>query len=271
MDLRYVEANGLRFAYLGEGTGPLVLLMHGFPDTARTWDHIRPLIAAKGFRAVSPFMRGYHPTAIPEKDTDQETLGRDVLALIRALGESSAILIGHDWGATAVYAAAAFEPARVQKLFVVAIPHPATVRVTPALLWGIHHFITNKLPGAPARFAAKGFAALPKVYRRWSPTWNPSPEELDAVRECLSHPASLDAAFGYYRKLSFLVPAHLKKPIAVPTVAFAGMDDPAVTIGDYRRAAKMFSKGYVVEEIRGGHFLHREYPEVFAERLLSHL
>ena len=84
--IHFVEANGLKFAYLEEGSGPLVLMLHGFPDTAHTWDDLRPRIAANGYRAVSPFMRGYHPSAIPDRDTDQETLARDPLALIEALG-----------------------------------------------------------------------------------------------------------------------------------------------------------------------------------------
>ena len=63
--LHFVDANGLKFAYLEEGTGPLVLMLHGFPDTAHTWDDLRSRIAATGYRAVSPFMRGYHPTADP--------------------------------------------------------------------------------------------------------------------------------------------------------------------------------------------------------------
>ena len=74
-DVRFVEANGLRFAYLEEGTGPLVLLMHGFPDTARTWDDLRPRIAAKGYRVVSPFTRGYRPTGIPDRDADAGGVG----------------------------------------------------------------------------------------------------------------------------------------------------------------------------------------------------
>ena len=69
-DVRHIEANGLRFAYLEEGRGPLVLLLHGFPDTPHSWDHVRPRIAARGFRAVSPWLRGYAPTAIPARDTD---------------------------------------------------------------------------------------------------------------------------------------------------------------------------------------------------------
>ena len=77
-----VEANGLTFHYFEEGEGPLVLLMHGFPDTAHTWDDVRPALAAAGYRAVSPFTRGYAPTGAPETDTDSRTMGEDVLALI---------------------------------------------------------------------------------------------------------------------------------------------------------------------------------------------
>ena len=65
--MEHVDANGIRFAFLSEGEGPLVLLFHGFPDTAHTWDHVMPRIAAKGYRAVAPFLRGYHPTEIPSK------------------------------------------------------------------------------------------------------------------------------------------------------------------------------------------------------------
>src|SRR6202161_4476444 len=118
--INFIDANGLRFAYLEEGSGPLVLLLHGFPDTAHTWDDLRPRIAAKGYRAVSPYMRGYQPTAIPARDADQETLARDPLALIDALGASEAVVIGHDWGASAAYGAAALGPDRVKKLFVLA-------------------------------------------------------------------------------------------------------------------------------------------------------
>jgi pimeloyl-ACP methyl ester carboxylesterase len=128
-----------------------------------------------------------------------------------------------------------------------------------------------KLPGAPDRFAAGDFAALRPIYKRWSPTWSPSDEDLAAIRECFSNPASLNAAFGYYRKLSFLMPDYMKRPITVPTVVFAGADDPVVSAEDYRRASTMFSNGYTVEEVPGGHFMHLEHPALFAERFLGHL
>jgi pimeloyl-ACP methyl ester carboxylesterase len=269
--LRHVEANGLRFAYLEEGEGPLVLLIHGFPDTAHTWDDVRPRLAAKGYRAVSPFTRGYAPTAIPDRDADAKTLATDVVALIEALGEKSAIVIGHDWGAAAAYGAASLAPGRVSALFVLAIPHPATLRPAPSKVWGVRHFLTYKLPGAAARFAANDFAALRQIYRRWSPAWTPEDSEFDAVRTCFAQPGSLDAAFGYYRALSFLPPDFLTTQISVDTVVFAGLHDPLADPSDYRRGARMFTGKYVVEEVPGGHFLHREHPEAFATRLLAHL
>jgi pimeloyl-ACP methyl ester carboxylesterase len=269
--IHFVDANGLNFGYLEEGTGPLVLMLHGFPDTAHTWDGLRSRIAAKGYRAVSPFMRGYRPTAIPDRDADQETLAHDAIALIDALGATEAVVIGHDWGASAAYGAAALAPERVKKLFVLAIPHPATLKPTLKKLWGVRHFATYKLPGAPKRFARNDFAALPAIYRRWSPSWSPDPSEFDAVRSSFSDGASVNAAFGYFRKLSPVPSASLKKRISVPTVVFAGLDDPVADPADYRHAARMFTGDYLVEEVDGGHFMHREHPDAFAERLLKHL
>ena len=270
-EIRHVEANGLRFAYLEAGHGPLVLLLHGFPDTARSWDHARPRIAAKGYRAVSPWMRGYAPTAIPDRDTDTETIGRDALALIEALGERSAIVVGHDWGAAAAYAAATLEPARVKQLVVLCIPHPATLKPSPAKLWAARHFLAYKLPGATARFARNDFAALPALYKRWSPSWTPAADEFAPVRATFSEPASLEAAFGYYRKLRLRAERFMHKKIDVPTVTFAGRQDPFVQPADFVAARRMFTSDYVVEEMPGGHFMHREHPDEFAAKLLAHL
>ncbi len=126
-----IAANGLRFACLAEGPedGPLALLFHGFPDTAHTWSDLLPRLAARGLRAVAPFLRGYHPTSIPaDGDYSALALGRDVLGLIEALGRAQATVIGHDWGAYASYAAANLAPERVTRLVTAAIPHPRAGR-----------------------------------------------------------------------------------------------------------------------------------------------
>ncbi|MEO7735419.1 MAG: alpha/beta hydrolase [Kofleriaceae bacterium] len=269
--IHHVEANGLRFAYLEQGTGPLVLLLHGFPDTPHSWDDVRPRIAAKGYRVVAPWTRGYAPTAIPERDADLETLARDVLGLIEALGERAAIVIGHDWGAAAAYAAASLEPARIAQLVAIAIPHPASLTPTPRQVWGVRHFLAYKLPGAARRFAANDFAAMTALCQRWAPTWDLTAEELAPVRAVFAQPGSLDAAFGYYRELRFRPQAFFRASIPAPTVVFAGLDDPMITPAHYRAAARKFTGGYVVEEMRGGHFMHREHPDEFAAKLLPHL
>jgi pimeloyl-ACP methyl ester carboxylesterase len=163
-----------------------------------------------------------------------------------------------DWrsGAAAAYGAAALGPERVKKLFAIGIPHPAALKPSLKKLWGARHFAAYKLPGAPDRFARNDFAALPAIYRRWSPAWNPDPTEFDAVRASFSNRASLNAAFGYYRKLSPIATASLKARIPVPVVVFAGLDDPIVKPTDYRGASRQDA---------------REHPELFAERLLAYL
>lgn len=267
-----VQANGIRFAYLEEGEGPLVLLLHGFPDTARSWDFLRPKLAQKGYRAVSPWLRGYAPTEIPMRDTDGRTLGEDVAALIGALTNTGkAIVIAHDWGASAAYTAAALYPEKIEKLFVVGIPHPGAIKPSFGKVWGVRHFFAFKIPGAAKRFAKDDFAALPDIYKRWSPAWSPPASEFDDVRETFSNFASLEAAMGYYRKLPLTPPSYFKKKIAVDTVAFAGTDDPIVDPDDYRAAERMFTGEYTVETMPGGHFMHREHPDTFADLLLKHL
>src|SRR5208283_1922938 len=101
-----IRANGLKFAYVAEGNGPLVILLHGFPDNANTWSHQLPALAAAGFHAVAPFLRGYAPSEIPRDGYyDKATLATDVAELIRALGGGRQVhLVGQDWGAIIAYA-----------------------------------------------------------------------------------------------------------------------------------------------------------------------
>src|SRR3954465_5483310 len=103
-----VEANGVTYGYLADGPedGPLALCLHGFPDSAWTWRHLLPELAAAGYRAVAPFLRGYAPTSIPDDGLYQSgAVASDAIALHAALGGGDdAVVIGHDWGALAAYA-----------------------------------------------------------------------------------------------------------------------------------------------------------------------
>jgi pimeloyl-ACP methyl ester carboxylesterase len=268
-ELRYLTANGVRFAYLEEGAGPLVLLVHGFPDTAHTWDDVRPALAGAGFRAVSPYTRGYFPTAVPADGRyDSVTLGRDVLAWIDALGERQAIVVGHDWGASAAYVAAALGPERVRFLVTVAIPHPASLRPSPRLIWGARHMILFQRANAEAKVRANDFAHVDELVRRWSPAWNVPAGETAPVKEAFGHPESLTAALGYYRALTLRPPPALRQRITVPSAVFSGADDGILRLQDYERARRWYAAPHEIVHMPGGHFLHREHPARFISELL---
>ena len=269
--LRFVEANGIRFGYRQWGDGPLVLLFHGFPDTADTWDVLGPKIGAAGFRAVAPFMRGYAPSSIPKRDTTSRDLGEDVLALIVALGEKSARLVGHDWGAEAVYAAIGLGPEKVSKLVTVGVPHRARLKITPALAWGLRHFGPLQWPGALGRYARNDFAMTDHLCNRWSPTWRFTPADLEPVKNAFAAPGSLNAALGYYRGSSVFLPSFMKQPTRVPTLCVFGTEDPALTAADFEGTRSFFEGGLTLAPISGGHFCHRESPDSALEAIIPFL
>jgi pimeloyl-ACP methyl ester carboxylesterase len=260
-DVNFIDANGLRFGYLEAGRGPLVLLLHGFPDTAHTWDRALTALADAGFRAVAPCMRGYHPTAVPANgDYETETLAKDVVALIAALGEQNAVVVGHDWGASAAYGAAATAPERVRQLVVLAIPHPKAVTPTPRMLWKVRHFYALRGKRAAEMAARDDFAYLDELWRRWSPRWDVPADETTHVKAAFREPGSLEAACAYYRTIGVRLPRVYSLPITVPTVAFAGESD-MITPRVYEKARHHFTSSYEVVQVPGGHFAHREHPE----------
>jgi pimeloyl-ACP methyl ester carboxylesterase len=276
--LKYIEANGLRFAYFEEGTGPLVLLLHGFPDTAHTWDKVRPALAAAGFRAVSPFMRGYAPTEVPRVEAfDADTLGRDALALIEALGENQAVLVGHDWGASASFSAAGLMPNRILKLITIGFPHPLSLTTMPFyfwpfVLWGCRHFFWLSRQRAVESVKAGDFAYLDKLVQRFSPAWNVPPGETDAVKKVFATAGSLEAALGYYRAAKgpgLPTPAQRTK-VSVPSVAFSGTEDP-VPLAAFEGALKCYLDSYKIVRMPGGHSVHREHTSQFVRELLQAL
>ena len=264
-----IEANGLRFGYHSLGEGPLVLLLHGFPDTAKAWDAILAPVASAGFRAVAPYMRGYAPTQAPDTDASSDDLGADVVGLIDAFEADSAIVVGHDWGGAAAYAAAALAPERVSKLVAVALPHPAGFTPKISDLWPARHFLTFKRKSAPRKFIAKDFKGLREIYRRWSPQWDFTDADLADIKRCLSNPESLNAIFGYYRSLQRKPSDLMRRKISVPTTAIAGLTDGAVPLRAFREAESRFTGEYEVRELPGGHFPHREHPEEFTDVLLA--
>lgn len=268
MEPAFIEANGVRFGYLEQGKGPLVLFVHGFPDTAYTWDRTMEAVAAEGFRCVAPFTRGYWPTEAKEP-YDSDTLGADLIALIEALGEQQAIVVGHDWGASASYAAAGSRPERVKMLVTLAIPHPKSLKPNPFTLWKIRHFFTLGGKNGPAKARKNNFAYIDELWHRWSPTWKDLPaSEIAPVKEAFSHDGCTEAACAYYAQVKFRDrPKGHRGNIKMPAVAFAGTDD-IIEPRQFEKARHCYDASYEVVQVPGGHFMHREHPQEFITELV---
>jgi pimeloyl-ACP methyl ester carboxylesterase len=122
---RFVEANGIRMHIAEQGEGPLVLLAHGFPELWYNWRHILPALAAAGYHAVAPDMRGYGQTDAPPNTSDytQLQIAGDLVGLVRALGHDQAVVAGHDWGAPAAYKAANLRPDVFRAVILLSVPY----------------------------------------------------------------------------------------------------------------------------------------------------
>jgi len=130
---RFVETNGIRLHLAEQGTGPLVVLCHGFPESWYSWRHQLGALAEAGFHVVAPDMRGYGQTQRPE-EIDQYTLLHlvgDMVGLLDALNADTAVIVGHDWGAPVAWHAALFRPDRFRGVVGLSVPFTPRGRVRP--------------------------------------------------------------------------------------------------------------------------------------------
>jgi pimeloyl-ACP methyl ester carboxylesterase len=120
----FVEANGIRHHFVEKGTGPLVLMLHGFPETSHTWRHQIDAVAAAGYRAVAPDVRGYGETDAPPdvKDYRLRILAADAAGIVAALGEKQAVVVGHDWGAAIAWQCVRMHPAVFRAVVAMSVP-----------------------------------------------------------------------------------------------------------------------------------------------------
>ncbi|WP_103955608.1 alpha/beta fold hydrolase [Nonomuraea solani] len=264
MEIRTIHANGVEFAYLTLGEGPLALCLHGFPDTAHTWRHLMPALAERGYRAVAPFMRGYAPTEIPADGAyEAAALVADLRALHEELGGGDdAVVIGHDWGTFPVYATAG----RFRRSVALAVPPPGSLAAVfseyEQLKRSFYIFLFQTALAESAA-AAPGF--MEGLWRDWSPGYDAS-EELEFVRRSIGQPANLSAAIGYYRAMLGTTPPSGRYPavepgIGGPVLYLHGAQDGCLSAEMAKGALGHLPPGSRAEQVAGaGHFLHLERP-----------
>lgn len=274
-DIRFAEANGLRFAYLEQGEGPLVLMFHGYPATARSFSAVQERLAAAGYRAVAVFMRGYAPSA-PAEDYSVRALGRDVVALIGALGAEKAVVIGHDWGASAVYEAAFVAPEKIEKVVGLVVPHPRAIDESFNVARDAPHFLYYQSPFAARLVWSDGFQHLRDIYALWAPSYDPPEPVIEDVLATFKAPGTIEAALGYYHALVRNGEGNrtlsAQGEIKVPALVVAGARDGAIKPDVFPRAASAFTGGYRFEVLDGvGHFPQLEAPDRLSDVILEFL
>jgi pimeloyl-ACP methyl ester carboxylesterase len=279
---RRLVANGLTFNLAEAGSGPPVLLLHGFPDCWRLWRHQLPALAEAGHRVVAPDLRGFGETDKPGGvgDYTMRILVGDVVGLLDALGEDRAAVVGHDWGAALAWLVAMFAPDRVSRLVAISVGHPVSFAAADLYQkqrsW---YMLWFQVPGVAERVLPEDDWAF---FRRWA--WNGAGrgQDPDCDRQVadLSRPGALTAGLNWYRAnvdpATFVTtdPAARSSlpPVACPTMGVWSSDDFALTEAQMTGSARFVTGPWRYERLDGvGHWVPVHAPGRLNDLLVDYL
>lgn len=174
----HIETNGIELHCVEEGAGPLVVLCHGFPELAYSWRHQIPALAAAGYRVIAPDMRGFGRSSAPaDVDAyDVVSLCGDMTGLLDALGEESAIFVGHDWGGSLVWSLAVLEPERVRAVAGLSVPFVPRAPAAPIPIMRRHlgedfYIVWFQQPGLADEALARDVRRTLTTSRQWTSDW----------------------------------------------------------------------------------------------------
>ncbi|HVU59152.1 MAG TPA: alpha/beta hydrolase [Puia sp.] len=286
-----IRTSLLEISFLDEGPrqGPVIFLLHGWPDDIQAWSKVVPILIAAGFRTITPYLRGFGPTRFLSKETVRDgrgvALARDVIDLADALGIGHFFVAGHDWGARAAYMLAALFPARVDRIAAMALafqprgefPIPA---FSQARLFWYQWFMCTDGGAAAVRRDPVGFSKI-----QWD-TWGPAGwyKEEEFLKTAGSFgnpdwpaitlngyrsrflPETVDHRYDeLQRRMSGI--AQLRIPTLVINGGADGCDDPS----SFEEKEHSFTSGYELLTLDGvGHFPSREAPDTVAGALIRH-
>jgi pimeloyl-ACP methyl ester carboxylesterase len=258
----------------GPPDGPVVVLLHGFPQHNDSWTAVIDRLTEQGYRCLAPNQRGYSPGARPSRRRDYRLseLVADVGALIDASGARRVHLVGHDWGAAVAWAAAAEIPERLATVSPVSVPHPAafiksfaTSRQSLAS-WYMYLF---QLPRIPEwSMLRRNGTMMSKLLQQTGQT--PAAAERDA--RAMSEPGALTAAINWYRAMALGSPRAINRKVSVPTLYVWSDQDTALLPKAAHDTARYVNGEYRFEVLPGvSHWIPDEQPDKLADLLLDWL
>jgi pimeloyl-ACP methyl ester carboxylesterase len=260
----------------GPADGPVVVLLHGFPQFNTTWNGIIPQLTAHGYRCLAPNQRGYSRGARPTRRRDYRVpeLFDDVRALIDASGAQRVHLVGHDWGATVAWPVAAKVPQRVASLSTLSVPHPAAFLKALATSrqafasWYVYFF---QLPRIPEWYFLDRDGNASRLSTFMQSKSKQPPEAADRDARAMAEPGVLTAALNWYRARSPLAPLmrEVGDKITVPTMYVWSDGDNALLYKGARDCGRYVNGEYRFETLHGSHWMLDEQPDAVAELLLE--
>jgi pimeloyl-ACP methyl ester carboxylesterase len=261
---------------VGPKDGPLVILLHGFPEFWWGWRYQIEPLAEAGFRVLAPDQRGYNLSDKPEGrgSYDLDVLAKDVIGLGQALGRESFHLVGHDWGGLVAWWAASRYPHHIERLAVINAPHPAVARAYlrrhPSQMLRSSYIGFFQIPYLPeAMLSAQGGQALKRALLRTSRPGTFSGDDLAEYETAWMQPSALTGMLNWYRALPLEPPRERPDKLAMPVLAIWGMRDRFLEFGLCEESLAFCARGRVRTFDRATHWVHLEEAEVVQRELIA--
>jgi pimeloyl-ACP methyl ester carboxylesterase len=274
---RHAVINGLSFHYVEAGAGPLIVLLHGFPEFWYSWRHQIPALAQAGFHVVAPDLRGYNESAKPAGVHHYriDLLVGDILGFIRHAGARTATVVGHDWGGVLAWRLAMDHPQVVDRLAILNSPHPAAFFRE---LRGLEQWLRSsyvrffQLPWLPeCVLAASDYALLERILRRQPVRPGAfSRADIRRYKAALSVPRALTSALNYYRA-AWRNPWNLSnlRPIITPTLLIWGERDTYLSVRLTKGLTPWVPNIKVQRLPNASHWVQNDAPEEVNRLLLE--
>ena len=265
---RFAQINGIRMHFVAMGEGPVLILLHGWPQTWFAWRGVMPRLATR-FRVVAPDLRGTGLSERTPSGYDKRTIAEDIYALITSLGVGQAYVAAHDMGGKAAYFVAHLHPEVVSKLALVDCLLPGTENLD-ALRGGAWHYGFHMAPETPEMLT---LGREREYIRAQIKAWSHKKDAIgeDAITEYASHyatPGGMTAGFNFYRTLRDDVPfaATLRdQKLTMPVMAIAGQYGVGERLADALRPETRDLESVIAPDC--GHFVAEEAPDFFCEHL----